>query len=135
MKSESESLNPLGGRNRAAAEGNCIRGDAGWGAAGGGRAVLKQDQAELDTASCAGEPVEDWRSLPRKRRDWRIPALPKTKPANATCERSRNARKVSCEKWRFPGGELTPSAEQSVHSSDETGNDGGAKGRRKANTR
>jgi hypothetical protein len=118
-----------------AAEGNCIRGNAGWGAAGGGGTVPKQDHVELDTACCVGEPALARRSLSRKRREWQIPALPMMQPFSARCAWSGNVPKESWLKWRLPGGELTPAGQQSVHSSEETANHGGAKGRRKANTR
>jgi hypothetical protein len=133
MKPASESLIPRGGRNCVAAEGNCIRSDAGWRAAGGGGTVPKQDHVELDTACCVGEPALAWRSLSHSRREWRIPALPMMKPFSAGCVRSRNVPKVAWDKWRDPQGGLIPNGSQSVHSSSDTSNDGGAKGRRKVN--
>ena len=47
--------------------------------------------------------------------------LPMAESTNAGCDWSGNVPKVSCDKWRLPDGELTPDGQQSVHSSDETG--------------
>jgi len=135
MKSESESLIPREGRHRAAAEGNCVA------AMRGGEQPEAEEQsrsatmlnsirrAALASLRSTGEAcrVSGDVDLPRE--------LPMAESANAVCSWSGNVPKVSCDKWRLPDGELTPAGQQSVHSSDEAANHGGAKGRRKANAR
>ena len=121
MKSESESLIPRGGRNRAAAKGNCAA------AMRGGEQPEAEEQSRSETmlnsirrAALAslhsqGEACRESGEVEPPRE------LPKADSTSAGRDWSGNAPKVACDKWRDPNGALTPEGSQSVHSSDEAG--------------
>jgi hypothetical protein len=133
MKSESESLIPRGGRDLAAAEGNCAA------EMRGGEQPEAEEQSRSDTMlnSIRRAALASLLRLGEACRkcgdDDRPRGLPMVESSSAGRDWSGNVPKVAWDKWRDPQGRLRPNGSQSVRSSDETGNDGGAKGRRKAN--
>ena len=122
MKSESESLIPREGRARVAAEGNCVAETP-----RGGEQPEAEEQSRSETKlnsirRCALASLRRTGEACRSSGDADLPReLPMAESASAGRGWSGNVPKVACDKWRLPPGELTPSGQQSVHSSEETG--------------